>query len=226
VVAPRPAAEAIKAMGPDHIAIPLDGEYLEPSHVREVAKLAERYDVVLVGSGLGTRPETAEAVKMLVEAIDKPMVVDADGIKALAGARIGRRNVVLTPHAGEFRALSGVDPPRDPPSRGEAVRRVAADIGATVLLKGRIDTVSDGERVKHNLTGVPEMSVAGTGDVLAGVVAAFLARSSDALRAAAAAAFVVGLAGEILRGEKRFFRASELVGRIPDAIARAEEFIG
>ncbi|ABO08939.1 bifunctional ADP-dependent NAD(P)H-hydrate dehydratase/NAD(P)H-hydrate epimerase [Pyrobaculum calidifontis] len=223
VAAPEPAAYAAKAQGPEVIAIPLEGARLSLKHVDKLASLAERFDVVAMGPGLGTEGETPDAVRELFNKLAgrKPLVVDADAIKALRGVE-ARGVVVFTPHAGEFKALTGVEPPADLRARAEVVKEWAARLGgAVILLKGRFDVASDGQRVKINATGTPAMTVGGTGDVLTGLVAAFLTKSKDPLEAAAVAAFVNGLAGEEAAAQLGFhITATDLLDRIPGVVKR------
>ena len=157
----------------------------------------ERCRAVVVGPGLGRGDDVTREVRALVAAADKPMVIDADGLNALAGDAAGvlsqrRAPTVLTPHDGEFARLAGEDVGVD--RIGEA-RALAAATGAVVLLKGSTTVVAapDG-RVLVSVTGGPQLATAGTGDVLSGIIGAFLARGVDAWRAAAAAAHVHGAA--------------------------------
>lgn len=224
---PEPAAAAAKAYSPDLIAVPLPGDRLKPIHVDKVLSLAQKADVVAIGPGLGTEQETQEAVKEIFRKLSgKPLIVDADAIKALPGARASG-SVVFTPHAGEFKALTGLDPPRDLKERIRAVREQAGKLGAVVLLKGRFDVISDGKRVKVNITGTPAMTVGGTGDVLTGLVAGLATKTNDMFVAASVAAFVNGLAGEEAAKELGFhIAASDLIKYIPVIIKRfADEII-
>jgi hydroxyethylthiazole kinase-like uncharacterized protein yjeF len=222
IAAPEPAATAAKAQSPDVIAIPLEGPRLSLRHVEKLAALAERFDAVAMGPGLGVEGETPDAVRELFRRLAgvKPLVVDADAIKALRG-EAPRGVVVFTPHAGEFKTLTGVEPPRGLEERAAAVKEWAARLNSVILLKGRYDVASDGRRVKINTTGTPAMTVGGTGDVLTGLVAAFLTKTRDPLGAAAVAAFVNGLAGEDAAAELgHHITASDLIPRIPKVLKR------
>ncbi|MEZ0248174.1 MAG: NAD(P)H-hydrate dehydratase [Thermoproteus sp.] len=218
---PEPAAAAAKAYSPDLIAVPLPGDRLKPSHVDKILQLAQKADVVAMGPGLGVEPETQEAVRALFSKLEgKAVVVDADAIKALSGAKAWG-SVVFTPHAGEFKALTGVEPPQDLEGRIEAVKREAARINAVILLKGRYDVISDGGKVKVNITGSPAMTVGGTGDVLTGLVAGLATKARDLMAAASIAAFINGLAGEEAARELGFhITASDLLKYIPDLLRR------
>jgi len=98
----------------------------------------------------------------------------------------------------------------------EEVRATAQELGATILLKGNVDIISDGKRVKLNFTGNPGMTVGGTGDVLSGIVSAFLAQKADPFEAAVAGAFINGAAGDFVKSEKGFHMVStDLIDWIP-----------
>ncbi len=220
IIAPYPASAAHKAYSPDIISVPLDGNALELRHVDLVAKYAERSDVTVVGPGLGTEEDTAAAVRELARRLGgRRLVVDADALKALRGGLPPRS--IVTPHAGEFEFLFGVRPPGELEDRAGLVRRMAEANNTTILLKGRIDVISDGRQVKLNVTGCPGMTVGGTGDVLAGIVAAMWTKTDSPLHAAALGAFVNGVAGEEACREHGYhFTASDLLPIIPRIIRR------
>ena len=201
LAAPRRVAESAAAWNPSIIPRPLDGDYLKPDHVDTVLEEASRAHAVAIGPGLGLSSETVEAVgRLLRELRGKPIVIDADGLKALA--KIGGAlwpEAVLTPHRGEARLL--LEGEEAEPH--EAARRIAREYQATVIVKGPVDHICDPSgRCRINKTGVPAMSTGGTGDVLTGVTAGFLARRASlglplkTLHVGAAAAFTVGRAGE------------------------------
>jgi len=126
---------------------------------------------------------------------------------------------VLTPHAGEYRLLTGVEPPKELEKRVAEVQKTARDLNAVILLKGHVDVVSNGERTKLNFTGNPGMTVGGTGDTLSGVVGAFLAQGADPFEAAVAGAFINGAAGDFVRREKGFHMVpTDLIDYIPRVI--------
>ena len=110
----------------------------------------------------------------------------------------------MTPHAGEYEILTGKKLPRDLKQRAEKVQKTARKLGATILVKGPVDVISDGKRVKFNSTGNPGMTVGGTGDVLSGLVGTFLAQETDSFEAAVAGAFINGAAGDFVWSEKGY----------------------
>jgi len=128
------------------------------------------------------------------------------------------RRAVLTPHAGEYVILTGKDLPSsdDLAGRIKAIKHAAAELNAVLLVKGAVDIISDGKRVKLNSTGNAGMSVGGTGDVLSGIVGALLAQKADAFEAAVAGAFVNGAAGDFVASEVgNHMVASDLLDWIP-----------
>ena len=157
-----------------------------------------RFGAVVLGPGLGRAPDTMHAVRALVTAAPVPLVLDADGIGALAGAfdvlRARPAPTILTPHDGEYTQLTGSPPGVD---RIDAARTLARDADAVVLLKGPTTVVAapDG-RVALNPTGGPALATAGSGDVLSGMIAAFAAFGMNPFEAGAAAALVHGRAAQ------------------------------
>jgi NAD(P)H-hydrate epimerase len=163
---------------------------------------------VAVGPGVGRDPETASVVRRLVAGCPVPLVLDADGLNAfpggegLAGQPERAAPLVLTPHAGEFERLTGVSPAEAASDPIGHARAAASSFGAVVLLKGPRTVVArpDG-RVTVNPTGGPSLATAGTGDVLTGTVAAWLARGLEPSDAAMVGAFVHGTAGDLAGAE-------------------------
>ncbi len=226
VAAPEKTAFAISSMSPDLITIKLEGKHLNISNLPALKAYLERVDAVVLGPGLGLHVDTKEAVKAVVEAIEefgKPLLLDADGLKAYAEFK-RELNVplVLTPHAGEYMILTGKSLPEDLNEKIEDLQKAAAELGSVILLKGPIDIISDGERFKLNFTGNAGMTVGGTGDVLSGIVGAFLAQKSDPFEASVAGAFINGAAGDMVFEEKGYHMvATDLVDKIPQVLNMA-----
>lgn len=188
----------------------------------------------LAGPGLGASRATRERVIELVESTrDAALVLDADALNVLAGnwriLRSARTQLVLTPHPGEAERLLGRSFGADDRSRLAAARSISEQSGAICCLKGRATVVASGERVYVNATGNPGLATAGTGDVLAGILVAYLAAcrtgidpSWSAWDAACAAIHVHGLAGDLARGRvgTRGLIASDLVTFLPQADER------
>ena len=193
---------------PDLIYERLDGKKIGTEHTERLITLAERADVVVCGNGLGTE---SHAVVTAIAPHCKRAVFDADALRLPLPA--AQEETIYTPHAGEFARITGTTLSMDTIGRAHAAR--GSGIGGTLLLKGHIDVITDGTRVRFNRTGDPAMTVGGTGDVLAGIAGALLCHL-PAFEAACIAAYVNGRAGELVASERGGgMLASDLVDRIP-----------
>ncbi len=220
VAAPEKAAHAISSMSPDLITVKLEGNHLNSKNLNALEGYVEKSEAVVIGPGLGLHQETVAAVHALIELIEsakRPLLLDADGLKAFAQAKRKLKvPLLLTPHTGEYAVLTGKKVPEDLSMKINHVSKTAEELGATILLKGAIDVVSDGKRFKLNFSGNPGMTVGGTGDVLSGIVGALLAQKTDSFEAAVAGAFVNGAAGDFIFKDKGYHMvASDLINMIP-----------
>jgi hydroxyethylthiazole kinase-like uncharacterized protein yjeF len=220
LAAPAKTAYAVSSVSPNLITLKLKGNHLSASNMTALQPYLETVDAVVMGPGLGVHAETRDFVQACVSAIEsagKPLLLDADGLKAFAEfKRPLKVPLVLTPHAGEYAILTGRKLPENVKECIAEVQKTAAELKAVVLLKGQVDVVCDAKRVKLNFTGNPGMTVGGTGDVLSGVVGALLAQKTDPFEAAVAGAFVNGAAGDFVAEEKGYHMlATDLLDRIP-----------
>jgi hydroxyethylthiazole kinase-like uncharacterized protein yjeF len=184
--------------------------------LEEVFEAAKKASVLAIGPGLGRDRERQELVRRLLSETDLPAVVDAD---ALHGLEPFERSAatVLTPHAGELGRLLGEDSAQVSAHRLEAVRRGAKRYRSVCVLKGADTLVATpGAGVLVAAHGPPSLAAAGTGDVLTGVTAAFLAKGLEARLAAAAAATACGLAAWL--GPARGLVASDVIGALPEVL--------
>jgi len=220
VAAPFETAYAVSSMSPNLITVKLEGEHLNLGNVQGLKAYIETANAIVLGPGLGLHTETKESVKAIVDTVEKagkPLLLDADGLKAFAEfKRQLKVPVVLTPHAGEYNILTGKRLPENFNERISEVQKTAAELAAIILLKGPVDIISNGKRSKLNFTGNPGMTVGGTGDVLSGIVGAFLAQQIDPFEAAVAGAFVNGAAGDFVFEEKGYHMVpTDLIDWIP-----------
>jgi NAD(P)H-hydrate epimerase len=178
-----------------------DGTLIQPAFEAALERV-ERADAFVLGPGLGRKPGTFKLVRKLAAAIAIPLLLDADGLNAHAGRleTLAERSAptVLTPHAGELARLLEIDSAEVAAHRLRCVRQAAATAGAVVLLKGddTIVAAPDG-RTAVNPGGAPALATAGTGDVLSGVIGAYLSKGMDAFDAASAGAFLHARAGRL-----------------------------
>ena len=222
VAAPERAADIVAKFSPNLITEPFEGECFGTKHLKKITELVKKFDAVSIGSGLGTAKETAEFVKKFLRKVKKPCVVDADAIKAMGKGKLGP-NFVLTPHAYEFYHMSGEKPKFDLLTRAKLVKKYAKRMNSTILLKGAVDIISDGKQTAMNKTGNPFMTTGGTGDVLAGVCGGLLARRVPPFKAACAAAYITGKAGDYAAEEKgEGLLATDVIEKIPEVIKVTE----
>ena len=173
-----------------------------------LAQLLAKADACLIGPGLGRSEELDALVAALVGEARCPVVLDADGINAMAGhidrLREAACPLILTPHDGEFLRLSpsAALPPADFDTRADRAMMLARRLGAVVLLKGYRTAITDGKRLYRNETGNPGMATGGSGDVLAGMLVSLLGQGLAPLEAAAAAAWLHGAAGDRCAAER------------------------
>lgn len=206
-----PAAEAL-ALEPVKIS------WREEDAVETIRAAAERATALALGPGLGRGPQRTALVRELLGQLDLPAVVDADALFELEPVE-REAPTVLTPHAGELGRLLGRDSEWVDAHRLAAVREAAQRFGAVVLLKGSDTLVaSDGTTVVSDY-GPPSLATAGTGDVLTGVVAAFLAKGLDPATAASAAAVAHGLAATAAPTQAGLV-ASDLLHLLPPTLER------
>jgi ADP-dependent NAD(P)H-hydrate dehydratase / NAD(P)H-hydrate epimerase len=189
--------------------------------------LAEGKSAVALGPGLGTHPDTQKLIQELLLSLGLPIVLDADGINALAGqadllARAAGP-LILTPHPGELSRLLGVARDEVLRARIPLVQEVASRLNVTLVLKMAHTIVGTPAGTASIVpTGNPGMATGGTGDVLTGLIAGLLAQGVEPVLAAQAGAYVHGLAGDLAAehlGQEAML-AGDLLNRVPEAIHR------
>ncbi len=202
----------------------VDGDLAEQASAPAL-ELAAARSALAMGPGLGTAPETRTAVFAITSGRSCPAVLDADALNAFADdpgrLQAGEHPLVLTPHPGEAARLLGSTTGEVQADRLAAARKLARETGAVVVLKGHRTLVAhpDG-RTAVNASGNPGMATAGSGDVLTGMVGAWLARGMPAFDAARLAVFTHGLAGD--RAAERLGQdaliAGDLIEELPGSL--------
>ena len=216
---PGMVADAVRAASCDIIVIPMVDQKLTRGAAAKLAgTIPKDMDSAAVGMGLTVTDGLGVLLERLTNA-DVRVALDAGALLPEALKHTGDKNCILTPHAGEFHRLFGVEPPSNIQARAEMVSQKASECGATILLKGPTDVISDGRRTYVNPGEVPAMTVGGTGDVLCGIVAGILARNRSGPEAAAAAAYVNKHAGMLVQQKTGYHMvASDLIDAIPQVM--------
>jgi len=221
LVAARETIVAAQAGLPDVLTVESAlGETLEPA----VAEAIDWADAVVLGPGLGREPRAARASFVAAVVVRRPVptVIDADALHLISEVNLtpGTRDLVLTPHLGEFRALAG-DALADEAAndRWSAAGRAAAKLKCTVLLKGVPTVIADLRGPEHVVaSGNPGLATGGSGDLLAGFIGAFLARGTAPAEAAALGAHLLGRAAELgaRQWTARSLRPADVLAALPD----------
>jgi NAD(P)H-hydrate epimerase len=209
--------------------LPDEGASLTPAGVDAVLERAGRADALVLGPGLGREPGALEFARTLARAVELPLLLDADGLNAHAGALASladrRAPTVLTPHAGELSRLLETDSAAVGASRLQSAREASRTAQAIVVLKGDDTLVAapDG-RVGVNRGGASALATAGTGDVLSGVIGAYLAKRMDPFAAACAGVLVHSRAGQLAAAEigPEGVIASDVIAALPRALLSLE----
>ncbi len=186
------------------------------------------YRAIVLGPGIGRSPSVQKQVVHLLQAVTLPLVVDADALYAMAEQKINlkkikSKNVILTPHVGEFARLLHKDQDSFKKSLWGEVAKYNLNSGVIVVLKSNITGISDSNNgVLFSTLGNPGMATAGMGDVLSGAIGSFLGQGLQALDAACAGVYIHGAAGDIAAKKKGFYGliASDVIESLPKAIAQ------
>ena len=215
---PKVNAQASRAISPDLIVIPLADSKLTRGSVNKLlGQIPVGIDSAAIGMGLAV--ENIEALKLLIKSLierDVRLSLDASALRKEILPIIKGKNVVVTPHSGEFERIFGEEIPSNKKTRISTLERLAKKNSITILLKGQDDIITDGVMTLINAKKTPAMTVGGTGDVLSGIVASMLSRNRNVLESTASAAFLNGQAGKII--QKQFgthMIASDLIDVLP-----------
>jgi len=217
---PEPIATPIRAISPSLIVYPTPDYKLTVGCANKILSWMPKVDACVIGPGVGRQRH--DGMKKLVAELSSnkvKMVVDADALQPEVVNGLSGREIVLTPHHGEFKRLFGVELESNVEQRNELVKKAAKSLGITIIVKGYIDVISDGERVAVDEASSPAMTVGGVGDVLSGIIAALLAKGYEPFKAAVVGAYINGKCGQ-MAAEKYGFRIlpTDLITEIPNLL--------
>jgi hydroxyethylthiazole kinase-like uncharacterized protein yjeF len=211
------------------VALPDDGGALLPRALETILQRTARADALVLGPGLGRDPRTQKLIRRLAHQAELPLLLDADGLNAHAGrlSELAQRPAatVLTPHAGELARLLELDGAEVAAHRLRHVREAAAQSGSVVVLKGDDTLIADSTgRVAVSRGGSSALATAGTGDVLSGIIGAYLSKRMDPFTAACAGVLVHASAGRLAADEiaTEGVIARDVIAMVPHARAAAQ----
>ena len=192
---------------------------------KELVTFAEKCNSIAIGPGISQNKETQHLTRNLIAKLNKPMVVDADGINALPGhldvLKNAKAPLILTPHPGEMARLIGQEVSYVQKDRKGLALSFASEYNTVLVLKGyeTIVAAPNGESYK-NETGNVGMASGGTGDILTGMIASFIGQALEPFTAASLAVYFHGLAGDLAAKEKGFLGliATDLLNKIPEVL--------
>jgi NAD(P)H-hydrate epimerase len=218
---PKINVQSTRAVSPNLIVIPLVDSKLTRGAVNKLlGQIPVDLDSATIGMGLSI--QDPEALKLLVKSLldrDVRLSLDATALVSYILPLLPGKNVVVTPHAGEFKKMFGDTLPESKKARITMVEKFAKKYSITILLKGQTDIISDGAKTYLNPTNTPGMTVGGTGDILSGIIAGMLARNRNALESAVISAYFNGLAGKITQKKLGLhMAATDLLDALPSVM--------
>lgn len=208
IYTPEINRQIVASYSPEFIIKTYSSDYFNIGAVNKISSFLDSVDCVLIGPGLSRDDEILFSTKKILEYIKTPIILDADSLYALDKNITLPTNSVVTPHMNEFRFIcDSLDT--------EDIVKISKMLNCTVVKKGRIDIIVQGENYYENETGNESLTKGGTGDILAGLISGFIAQGEKGFDASKRATYELGLASIRLFKEKRYnFLASELINNL------------
>lgn len=212
----------ISSKSPDLITLKVQGDYLNMRHFKDITQLSEKADVIVLGNGIGQKHETRCLVKRLLAYFvskQKKVILDADALKLISLKDC--KEVILTPHEGEYKTLL-----QNSKLKELSSEEMQSLIGNNILVaKGHPETkIISKDSIVVSKTGNPGMTKGGCGDVLAGMIAGLIAQGNDPFDSACFGVFLNGKSADMLYKEKGFgFLASDLMNNIPEMLKKYQK---
>ena len=204
---PSTHAEIAKAASLNFQVHPFAGEELARKDLKHTLELLASIDIAVIGPGLARTKETLEVIKELVSSAPCPLVLDASALQSWTLKVVKGKEVILTPHLGELERM-GID--------REDIGKVSKEFGVTIHLKDRVDQIASNGKITKVAGGNAGLTVGGTGDALAGLIAGLLAQGLQPLEACKTASTVIKRAGTKLFTEKGFaYTTRNVICEIP-----------
>jgi hydroxyethylthiazole kinase-like uncharacterized protein yjeF len=224
LLAPECTAKYIGPRYPDLIVWGYSGKFLNKKALPLFEQLRSRTDAMVIGNGITKQSGVLKTASEFIRKWDKPLVIDADAIQPKL--KTNSKQLIYTPHFVEFSRLTKLKTPENLKKRVKLVQNAAEELSATILLKGRPDIISDGDKLMFNNIHNPGMTVGGTGDTLAGIACALLSQKHTAFESACMAAYINGSAGNLAIKEYGYsMLASDVINKIPSVIKQFRQVV-
>ena len=227
-VVPSEIAPIVASYSENFLIIKAPGTHFHPKHLKDIVNISLKFhDVALLGMGITNEEGVKEFTRAFVRKTNKHLrlVLDAEGIRAYQGklSELKRVKAIITPHKAELEYLLQEDIPINPQKLIKFLEGTAKELNLIIVLKGNIDIITDGNRTILNKRGHPGMTVGGSGDVLAGIIAASLCFIKNRFFAVVVGVYIMGLAGE-LAGRKygNALLATDIIEEIPSVLLSLE----
>ena len=210
VAAPEKVAWSVNCLSPDIVTKKIDCQYFSSKNTVEIIEFSNRFNTILIGPGLGDNKETLLFCNQVLTQIKQPKIIDADAIKSVQIQNIS--NSIITANKRELSIL--IDNSNLDISKIEDIQPF---IGNNIIIaKGSIDIIISDKKIAYNKTGNPGMTVAGTGDILAGIITGFVSQNNSLFDSSCAGTYLCGIIGDQLFKEfGNGFLASDFIDKIP-----------
>ena len=217
IFTPKEISNSLRSYSPNVIIRPYNDNKITKGVANQIIKSLPKIDTIVNWPGLGK--QRTDGIKKIIEELSKiniQIILDSDILQPEIIEFINDRNVIMTPHIGEFNRLFKLTFEQNDEKIIEEIQKRAVESKSTILLKGKNDIIFNEQKIGINKNGNPGMTVGGTGDVLTGILAALTTKTEDNFTAACAAAYINTIAGEHVFKELKYgFLATDIINKIP-----------
>ncbi|MCX8054839.1 MAG: NAD(P)H-hydrate dehydratase [Ignavibacteria bacterium] len=197
------------------------------NNIDELLDELSHFDVVAIGPGLGSSEDTLKIVEKILQNLNTKIILDADALRIVSKLNKLSKNVILTPHLGEFSRILGINKTDILQNKLPLIKEFCQKYDTNLLLKGSTTVVSDGDKLYYSTSGNCGLASGGTGDALTGIVSAFAARCDNIAIAGAIAAFIHGLSADLYSAQysTESVTASDVINYLGKAIRKVRDEI-
>ena len=214
IVAPESSADIIKSYNPEFIVKKVSGDYLDMDDYEDILELSSKVDSILIGSGSGLEETTGELFNKMIQDIDKTIIIDADALKLVNKENCIKANTIITPHVAEFEKFFSIKLPKNFDEKITLMKNLSTQYNTAIVLKGPTDIIVKDDEFRLNDTSNAGMTVGGTGDILAGMIAAYSTKM-NLFDCAAVSTFILGSVADKLLEEKGYnYTANDVINHL------------